>query len=84
VNLLHNGYIRKDKFGRIILDECPSDEHHLKYAQAKEGDDRACCRIVLDDWIAENRFPKIHDELCNGMVSIDLYTETNYLEILIK
>ena len=43
------GHFRRDNLGRIVIDQCISDEEHLKNGITYEGDDRARCRIVLDD-----------------------------------
>lgn len=43
-----DGYIRKDTFGRIFIDECPTDQEHM-LAPVKDGTDRRACRKYLDD-----------------------------------
>ena len=43
------GYFRKDAFGRIVVDQCPSDEEHLRSGITYAGDDRAKCRVLLED-----------------------------------
>jgi hypothetical protein len=43
------GHIRKDYFGRIVVDQCISDEEHLKNGITYEGEDRVGCRVILDD-----------------------------------
>lgn len=45
----YEGNIRKDHFGRIIIDTCVSDVDHLQHAVAKPGDDRARCRQLVEE-----------------------------------
>ena len=47
--LMHRGYIRKDYFGRIVIDTCKSDEDHLRNSKAKPGYQRAGCRVLVED-----------------------------------
>jgi hypothetical protein len=42
------GYIRKDTFGRVYIDTCPTDEEHLT-SPPPEGQERHTCRKYLDD-----------------------------------
>lgn len=58
----YEGNITKDHFGRIIIDPCPSFEHHIRYAVTKPGDDRARCRVLLEDLFApfEGKKGKLH------------------------
>lgn len=43
-----DGYIRRDSFGRVYIDSCPTDEVHLT-AVLPEGQERRTCRKFLDD-----------------------------------
>ena len=43
------GNVRRDYFGRFVIDTCVSDDDHLLNAQPKPGDDRARCRRLLDE-----------------------------------
>ncbi len=43
-----DGYLRKDQFGRVYIDTCPTDEIHLTSAPP-EGQERHRCRKYLDD-----------------------------------
>ena len=43
-----SGYLRKDQFGRVIIDTCKTDEDHLLVA-LPEGQERRVCREYLDD-----------------------------------
>ena len=43
------GHFRKDQFGRIVIDQCASDEEHLRNSVAPPGVDRAKCRVLLED-----------------------------------
>lgn len=43
-----DGYIRRDQFGRVYIDTCPTDEIHLTSAPP-EGQERHTCRKYLDD-----------------------------------
>jgi len=45
-----SGNIRKDHFGRIVVDGCDSDLNHLQNATAKPGEDRAKCRNLLEQY----------------------------------
>lgn len=42
------GYLRKDTFGRVYIDTCPSDEEHL-LVKLPAGQERRNCRKYLDD-----------------------------------
>lgn len=42
------GYIRRDPFGRIYVDECPTDEEHL-ISRPPNNQERHRCRKYLDD-----------------------------------
>lgn len=42
------GYVGKDTFGRIFIDKCPNNEHHLTQ-QAIPGKERPGCRFYLDE-----------------------------------
>lgn len=41
------GYLRKDQFGRVYIDTCPSDEDHLT-SSPPAGQERHTCRHYLD------------------------------------
>jgi hypothetical protein len=43
------GNIRRDHFGRFVVDPCPSDRDHIRDAVAKPGDDRARCRNLVEE-----------------------------------
>ena len=47
--LVISGWVRKDPFGRIVLDECPSDHLHLVHAPTDPETGKPACRVVLDD-----------------------------------
>lgn len=44
----HVGYLRRDSFGRVFIDECPTDEVHLT-SPPPEGQERHTCRKYVDD-----------------------------------
>ena len=43
------GNIRKDHFGRIVVDTCPSDPSHLVDGVTDPVERRALCRKLIDD-----------------------------------
>ncbi len=43
------GNVRKDAFGRIVFDLCPSDHDHLLLPPPPEGQERNNCRVLLDN-----------------------------------
>jgi hypothetical protein len=43
------GNVRRDNFGRFIVDPCSSDNDHLINSVAKPGDDRARCRRLVEE-----------------------------------
>ncbi len=43
-----DGYIRKDPFGRVYVDQCPTDEEHLT-SHPPDNHERHQCRKYLDD-----------------------------------
>jgi hypothetical protein len=46
---IFNGNVRKDDFGRIVVDTCESDGAHLrKDGPLPEGDDRWRCRNLVE------------------------------------
>jgi hypothetical protein len=47
------GNIRKDHFGRIVIDTCESDESHLVHAPTDPVRNRPICRHLLEDSFAE-------------------------------
>lgn len=50
------GFLRKDSFGRVFVDSCPSDEEHLKHHV--EGKDRPGCRTYIEDLFPEDHLGK--------------------------
>lgn len=46
------GYLRRDQFGRLFIDECQTDEEHLTLP-LPEGQERRTCRDYIDDIIPE-------------------------------
>lgn len=48
-----SGNIRKDHFGRIVVDSCESDLDHNVNAVPKPGDDRARCRSLVEEAFAD-------------------------------
>ena len=48
------GNVRRDPFGRIVVDECPSDKAHLRDSVALPGDDRARCRRLVESVLEEH------------------------------
>lgn len=47
---IFNGNIRKDHFGRIVVDTCESDNAHLrKDGPLPPGDDRWRCRNLVEE-----------------------------------
>jgi len=63
--------VRRDQFGRIVLDTCKSDEDHLKFSTAKEGDDRARCRMLVEEY-----FDKMVDK--EGLFTMDISLDEHY------
>ncbi len=63
-----NVHVRRDVFGRIVLDECESDSAHLRFAEAPPGDDRPRCRQLLEELFADlvGR---------HGTLSVDIFFE---------
>ncbi len=49
---VHDRNIRRDCFGRIVLDTCDSDGEHLRFAEPLPGDDRPRCRELLEEMFA--------------------------------
>lgn len=47
------GYIGRDRFGRIVIDTCKSNEEHLRYSVVLPGDDRSRCQILLENYFNE-------------------------------
>lgn len=47
------GYIRNDRFGRIVIDTCKSDQEHLRNAEAPPGEDKPKCRVLLEEYFHE-------------------------------
>jgi hypothetical protein len=43
------GHFRRDPFGRTVVDSCISDDEHLRNAITEPGNDRARCRMLLED-----------------------------------
>jgi hypothetical protein len=76
------GNVRKDNFGRIVVDSCESDvDHHLN-SVAKPGDDRARCRRLVEEAFAGyvGRRGKMviaitfEDEVVDGALPSDVFT----------
>ncbi len=44
------GNIRHDSFGRIIIDSCPSDSHHLRFSETDPETNRPQCRVLLEEF----------------------------------
>jgi hypothetical protein len=42
------GYLRKDRFGRVYIDTCASEEEHLTHP-LPPGQERRTCRKYLDE-----------------------------------
>ncbi len=49
---VHDRNIRRDCFGRIVMDTCDSDGEHLRFAEPLPGDDRPRCRELLEEMFA--------------------------------
>lgn len=48
------GNIRRDQFGRTVVDTCASDGNHLrKDGPLPEGDDRHRCRRLVEEMFTE-------------------------------
>jgi hypothetical protein len=45
-----SGWVHKDWFGRIVIDECPSDELHLRHASANQETNKPGCRYLLEQF----------------------------------
>lgn len=46
--VLLRGFVGVDVFGRMYIDRCPNDEHHLTKAVVPPGKERPGCRVYLD------------------------------------
>jgi hypothetical protein len=49
-----HGNIRRDPFGRVVVDTCPSDGDHLRDSRAIPPDDRARCRTLVENVFQEH------------------------------
>lgn len=43
------GWVRPDKRGRVVIDDCPSDTTHRDHAKPDPEAGQASCRYVLED-----------------------------------
>lgn len=43
------GNIRKDHFGRIVVDSCPSDPDHLRDSKTDPDQNRPLCRKIVEE-----------------------------------
>jgi hypothetical protein len=68
--VVHNGNVRFDHFGRIVLDDCPTDHDHLVDPKAV-GEGRPTCRKLL-----ENSFREIVGKNGTLVVTISFYEES--------
>ncbi len=44
------GHVRHDSFGRIVIDSCPSDSHHLQFSETDPDHNRPKCRVLLEEF----------------------------------
>jgi hypothetical protein len=44
------GWIREDNFGRVVIDQCPSDEEHLRSAPTDLETNKPICRHLLEEF----------------------------------
>jgi hypothetical protein len=44
------GWVRHDPFGRIVIDECPSDQAHLVHAATDPETNKPGCRYLLEEF----------------------------------
>ena len=43
------GNIRRDHFGRFVVDNCPSDEEHLRSSQTNPETNKPICRNLVEE-----------------------------------
>ncbi len=46
------GFVGVDVFGRMYIDQCPDNEHHLTKAEVPPGKERPGCRFYLDELLS--------------------------------
>jgi hypothetical protein len=44
------GWVREDCFGRVVIDECPSDEAHLQSSKTDAEINKPSCRFLLEQF----------------------------------
>jgi hypothetical protein len=44
------GWVRQDPFGRIVIDDCPSDETHLRHSKTNPETNKPSCRYLLEQF----------------------------------
>lgn len=49
------GWIRKDDFGRVVIDECPSDPTHLAHSPTDPETNKPSCRYLIDELFSRER-----------------------------
>lgn len=48
-----SGYLRKDSFGRLYIDACPTDSEHIT-KKPEPGQERLRCRRYIEDLFSES------------------------------
>lgn len=54
---LSSHYLRLDHFGRLIFDQCPTDQDHLLHPLSTDGE-RSTCRHSLANFVPAHMFQR--------------------------